>query len=98
MSMGGLASQAWADAVNALYDLGVFMVTAAGNNFGNLSTHNIVYPARFQRVVAACGVMANGQPYADLPLKIMAGDYGPASKKGTAMGGVTPKKPGGGVG
>src|SRR5262249_47394201 len=32
MSMGGLASQAWCDAVNALYDLGVFIVTAAGNN------------------------------------------------------------------
>ena len=93
MSMGGLASQAWADAVNALYDLGVFMVTAAGNNFGNLPTHNIVYPARFQRVVAACGVMANGQPYADLPLKIMAGNYGPASKMATAMAGFTPNTP-----
>jgi subtilisin family serine protease len=53
MSMGGLASQAWADAVNALYEQGVFIVTAAGNNFGNLPTHNIVYPARFGRVVAA---------------------------------------------
>jgi subtilisin family serine protease len=61
MSMGGLASQAWADAVNALYEQGVFIVTAAGNNFGNLPTHNIVYPAR-STVVAACGVMANGNP------------------------------------
>jgi hypothetical protein len=42
MSMGGLASQAWAEAVNALYELGVFIVTAAGNNFGNLPTRNIV--------------------------------------------------------
>src|SRR5262249_59063213 len=73
MSMGGLASQAWADAVNALYDLGVFIVTAARNKFGNLSTRSIVYPARFKRVIAACGVMANGQPYADLPFRIMAG-------------------------
>ena len=56
--MGGLALQAWADAVNALYELGIFIVTAAGNNFGNLPTRNIVYPARFKRVVAACGVMA----------------------------------------
>jgi hypothetical protein len=24
-------------------------VTAAGNNFGNLPTRNIVYPARFKR-------------------------------------------------
>ena len=93
MSMGGLASQAWADAVNALYDLGIFIVTAAGNNFGNLPTHNIVYPARFRRVVAACGVMADGRPYADLPIRIMAGNYGPAGKMDTALAGCTPNTP-----
>jgi hypothetical protein len=93
MSMGGLASQAWSDAVNALYDLGVFIVTAAGNNFGNLPTHNIVYPARYQRVVAACGVMADGRPYADLPIKIMAGSYGPGSKMSTALAACTPNAP-----
>ncbi|PMX81888.1 peptidase S8, partial [Pseudomonas sp. GW460-C3] len=62
MSMGGLPSQAWADAVNALYDAGIFVVTAAGNNYGNAPTRNIVFPARFNRVVAACGVMADGSP------------------------------------
>jgi Subtilase family len=93
MSMGGLASQAWADAVNALYDLGVFIVTAAGNNFGNFPTRSIVYPARFKRVIAACGAMANGKPYADLPLRIMAGNYGPESKMQTALAAYTPNTP-----
>ena len=93
MSMGGLASQAWADAVNALYEQGVFIVTAAGNNFGNLPTHNIVYPARFGRVVAACGVMADGKPYADLGIRLMAGNYGPASKMTTAVAAATPNVP-----
>jgi hypothetical protein len=93
MSMGGLASQAWADAVNALYELGVFIVTAAGNNFGNFPTRNIVYPARFKRVIAACGVMADGRPYADLPLKTMAGNYGPDSKMKTALAAYTPNTP-----
>jgi len=93
MSMGGIASQAWADAVNALYDLGVFIVTASGNNYGNLPTHNIIYPARFKRVVAACGVMADGNPYADLELTIMAGNYGPRSKMGTAIAAFTPNTP-----
>ncbi|HTG95335.1 MAG TPA: S8/S53 family peptidase, partial [Pyrinomonadaceae bacterium] len=93
MSMGGLASQAWADAVNALYELGVFIVTAAGNNFGNFPTRHIVYPARFKRVIAACGVMADGKPYADLPLKIMAGNYGPDSKMETALSAYTPNTP-----
>ena len=67
--MGGLPSQAWADAINALYDAGVVVVTAAGNNFGNAPTHVVVYPARFGRVIAACGVMANGAPYANLPFE-----------------------------
>jgi Subtilase family len=93
MSMGGLASQAWADAVNALYELGVFIVTAAGNNFGNFPTRHIVYPARFKRVIAACGVMADGRPYADLPLNIMAGNYGPDSKMSTAFAAYTPNTP-----
>ena len=90
LSMGGMASQAWADAVNALYEAGVFIVTAAGNNHANLPTRNIVYPARFRRVVAACGVMADGRPYADLPNFVMAGNYGPASKMDTAIAAFTP--------
>ena len=93
MSMGGLASQAWAEAINELYDLGVFIVTAAGNNFGNLPTRNIVYPARFDRVVAACGVMADQKAYADLPLNVMAGNYGPQRKMATAMAAYTPNAP-----
>jgi hypothetical protein len=93
MSMGGVASQAWADAINALYERGVFVVTAGGNNFANLPTHNIVYPARFNRVVAACGVMANGKPYADLSPTLMAGNYGPASKMKTAISAYTPNTP-----
>lgn len=93
MSMGGLASQAWAEAVNALYDAGVFVVTAAGNNFANLPTRNIVYPARFNRVIAACGAMADQKPYADLGFGKMAGNYGPDSKMRTAMAAYTPNIP-----
>src|SRR5687768_3222915 len=93
MSMGGVASQAWAEAVNALYELGVFIVTAAGNNRGNLPTRNIVYPARFGRVVAACGVMADNTPYANLDISLMAGNYGPTAKMATAMAAFTPNVP-----
>ena len=93
MSMGGLPSQAWAEAINALYNAGVFVVAAAGNNYGNFPTHFIVYPARFNCVVAACGVMANETPYADLQLTLMAGDYGPADKMVTAIATYTPNIP-----
>ncbi|MFT4254642.1 MAG: S8 family serine peptidase, partial [Caulobacter sp.] len=93
MSMGGLASQAWAEAVNRLYEAGIFIVTAAGNNENNFPTRNVVYPARFNRVVAACGVMADGSAYADLGQGRMAGNYGPDSKMGTALAACTPNIP-----
>jgi hypothetical protein len=93
MSMGGYPSQAWADAINAIYDAGVVVVTAAGNNYDNLPTHFIVYPARFNRVIAACGVMADLRPYADLRFDLMAGNYGPDNKMKTAIAAYTPNVP-----
>lgn len=92
MSMGGLPSQAWADAVNAAYDAGVVLVTAAGNSFAGLPTSLIVYPARFNRVIAACGVMAKGSPYYGLGGP-MEGCVGPATKMMTAMAAYTPNVP-----
>lgn len=93
MSMGGLASRAWADAVNALYDKGIFIVTAAGNNYNDLPTHFLVYPARFRRVMAACGVMAHGSPYTNLKGNVMQGNYGPQSRMDTAISAFTPNVP-----
>lgn len=93
MSLGGLASQAWADAVNRLYEAGVVVVTAAGNNFGGFPTRNIVYPARFHRVIAACGVMADGRPYFGFPPHKMQGNFGPDSKMKTALSAFTPNTP-----
>jgi subtilisin family serine protease/quinol monooxygenase YgiN len=97
LSMGGVASRAWADAVNKCYEAGVVLVAAAGNNFSTgifgVPTHFIVYPARFRRVIAACGVMANRQPYYNLPIRKMQGNWGPASKMATAIAAFTPNMP-----
>lgn len=91
MSMGGAASKAWADVVNRAYDAGIVMVTAAGNNFP-LTPQSTVYPARFRRVISACGVMADGRPYIreNVPSGKMAGNYGPDSKMDTALAAYTP--------
>lgn len=97
MSMGGIASAAWADAVNMAYDAGIVFVAAAGNNYSAGSfafpTHNIVYPARFRRAIAACGVMANRKPYYGLPSGTMQGNWGPESKMATALSAFTPNMP-----
>jgi hypothetical protein len=37
--------------------------------------------------------MADGNPYADLPPKRMAGNYGPGSKMRTAIAAYTPNVP-----
>ncbi len=94
MSMGGVPSQVWVDVVNKAYLAGIAMVTAAGNNFGPGKIRVprfIVYPARFRRVLAACGVMFDNKPYADFTnAKLMGGSYGPDSKMDTAMAAYTP--------
>jgi Subtilase family len=94
MSMGGVSSQALVDAVNLAYEAGLVMVTAAGNNFAYAPTpKSIVFPARYQRVLAACGVMADGRAYAGLRAGMMQGNYGPASKMKTALAAYTPNVP-----
>jgi hypothetical protein len=97
MSMGGVASAAWADVVNEVYDAGVVFVAAAGNNISagpfGIPTRHIVYPARFRRVLAACGVMANGKPYYGLSRGTMQGNWGPDSKMSTALAAYTPNMP-----
>jgi Subtilase family len=93
MSMGGVCSSAWTEVVNRAYEAGVVLCTAAGNHYGDLPPTSIVYPARYHRVIAVCGVMADGRPYADLPLKIMCGCYGPNSKMSTAMAAYSPNLP-----
>jgi Subtilase family len=92
MSMGGLASRAWTDVVNRAYEAGVCLVTAAGNNLGD-TPKRIVFPARYHRVIAACGVMANHEKYADLPAGVLQGSYGPKSKMETALAAYTPNMP-----
>ncbi|MCU4179715.1 S8 family serine peptidase [Bosea sp. BH3] len=94
MSMGGLTSQALADAVNLAYDSGVVLVTAGGNNIAWVPTpKSIVYPARLKRVIAACGLMADGRAYAGLSAGTMQGNFGPAEKMTTAIGAYTPNVP-----
>lgn len=93
MSMGGLASAAWTDIVNRAYDAGVVLCTAAGNHYGVTPPTSIVYPARYRRVIAVCGVMQDGRSYADLPINIMCGCYGPESKMATAIAAYSPNLP-----
>ena len=93
MSMGGAPSKAWADAVNAAYEAGITIVTAAGNHFNGLPTKHIIYPARFERVMAACGVTYDLKPYAHTKLGEMQGCCGPERHMDKALAAFTPNTP-----
>ncbi len=93
ISMGGLPSAAWNEAVNAAYEVGICIVAAAGNNVGGAPSHHVVYPARYHRTIAACGAMANGRPYYDITPLAIQGNWGPDSCMTAALATYTPNIP-----
>jgi hypothetical protein len=93
MSMGGAPSKAWTAAVNRAYDAGITMVTAAGNNFNGAPTRHVIYPARYERVIAACGVTYDFKPYFTKKLAEMAGCFGPERHMNAALAAFTPNTP-----
>jgi len=104
--MGGKPSRRMARAINRAYESGVFVVTAAGNNYSQglsaVGPKTIVWPARFQRVVAACGACSNHIPY-DFEAqekyggqtrggnyRYMQGNWGPADAMRKALAAYSP--------
>src|SRR5688500_16082372 len=93
MSMGGLPSRAWSEMVNKAYEVGICICAAAGNNVAGLPSHHVVYPARYRRTIAVCGVMADGRPYYDIDDRQLQGSWGPDSCMTAALASYTPNIP-----
>ena len=108
MSMAGTPSKKWARAINAAYEAGLTVVTAAGNNwrkgFKKMLPKVILYPSRFDRVISATGVCVNDEPY-DFEANShtarsktaggenMQGNWGPKAAMRSAVAGYTPNLP-----
>lgn len=104
MSMAGYPTRRVAKAINKAYNAGVVIVTAAGNNWtkgiSSITPKAIMYPAHFDRVIAACGVCYNEKPYdfdANKAMKLrseggdtMQGNWGPERAMLTALAAYTP--------
>jgi len=105
MSMAGAPSNRMADAINEAYLKGVVVVSAGGNQWSSgvmgALPDALMYPARFDRVIAAVGVMYDGRPYrADLETSdvlarseggsTMGSCYGPLSVNGSVIAAYTP--------
>lgn len=94
ISMGGVPTRDWADAVNYAYERGVCIFAAAGNRIGVSPPSTLVYPARFNRVVGVCGFMSDKTPYfKDGFHRKMQGCFGPESVMDNAMSAFTPNIP-----
>src|ERR1044072_364401 len=93
LSMGGLPTRLWAEAVDEAYEAGVCICAAAGTHPGPLPPRRVVYPARFSRVIAVCGVMANHKPYVGLSGRTIEGSFGPESAMKAAIAAYTPNIP-----
>ncbi len=93
ISMGGIPTQRWADAVNNAYESGVAIFAAGGNSVGGFPTHYLVYPARFKRVTAVCGATADKTPYWRDGYDKMEGNWGPEELMGTAITAYSPNIP-----
>ncbi|HYC88109.1 MAG TPA: S8 family serine peptidase [Thermoanaerobaculia bacterium] len=92
MSMGGVPSQAWAEAVDRLYEAGIVYCAAAGNRTRPAPPPVLVYPARYPRVIAVVGAMANHEPYKNLQ-RALEGCFGPGSAMEKALAAYTPNIP-----
>jgi hypothetical protein len=90
ISHGGLPAASWADAVNNLYEAGVVVVAASGDNFSQLPTHLVVYPAAFNRVVTALGATYDKTPYVTHKIGELQGNWGPDEVMKKAVAGYTP--------
>jgi Subtilase family len=90
ISHGGLPSESWADAVNHLYDAGVVIVAASGDNFSELPTHLTVYPSAFNRVITAVGATYDKTPYVTNKIGELQGSWGPDSVMEKAIAAYTP--------
>ncbi|HEX2533226.1 MAG TPA: S8 family serine peptidase [Chitinophagaceae bacterium] len=106
MSMAGKPSGRMARAVNRAYEAGIVLVSAASNCWykgaGALLPKCVMYPAAFERVIAATGAMYNHKPYDvqflqqqrfNIGTKYMQGSWGPASRMTRALAAYTPNTP-----
>lgn len=106
MSFAGKPSKKMAKAVNKAYEAGIVMVTAASNCWykgaGAVLPKCVLFPAAFERVIAATGAMYNHKPYDvnfiqearfNITTKYMQGSWGPPSRMTRALAGYTPNTP-----
>ena len=97
LSHGGLPTQAWVDAINELYEHGIVVAAASGDNFNgyilDIATHFTVYPAAWWRVITVTGETFARKSYTSGHFMEMQGCWGPTALMDKSLGGFTPNVP-----
>lgn len=106
MSMSGKPSDRMAQAVNRAYEAGIVIVAAASNCWykgpGAMLPKCVMYPAAFERAIAATGAIFTHEPYDvdfiqkgrfTITTKYMQGCWGPKSRMSRALAAYTPNLP-----
>jgi subtilisin family serine protease len=94
LSHGGFPSLSWAYAVNAVYDAGVVLAAAAGDNeillFLDIPGHDTIWPSRFRRAITVTGATYDKLPYVTDDWLQLQGSYGPDSIMDKAIASYAP--------
>jgi Subtilase family len=81
ISHGGLPAASWADAVNLVYEAGIVVAAASGDNivtaFGPFPFSDTIWPSRFNRAITVVGATYDKTPYVTNVLGEIEEDWGP---------------------
>ncbi len=97
LSHGGIPTKVWVDQVNRLYEAGIVLAAASGDNFYavllDIASHFTVYPSAWYRVITVTGETFAGGPYTTDHFGVMQGSWGPLKVMKKAVGACTPNVP-----
>jgi len=94
LSHGGYPSQAWADAVNNVYDAGIVLAAASGDHViiagVDIPGHTTIWPSYFRRAITVTGATYDKTPYATDQWGVLQGSWGPDNIMDKAIASYTP--------
>jgi subtilisin family serine protease len=94
LSHGGLPALSWAYAVNRVYEAGIVLAAAAGDNailfFLDIPGHDTIWPSRFRRAITVTGATYDKAPYVTDDWLVLQGSYGPDAIMDKAIAAYAP--------
>jgi len=94
LSHGGFPALSWAHAVNKVYEAGIVLAAAAGDNeillFLDIPGHDAIWPSRFRRAITVTGATYDKMPYITDDWLELQGSYGPDSIMDKAIASYAP--------